>query len=79
MAERLRKGWRWDPVKDPVKKLNPTLVPWGGSEPASPSSPDGLPENERKKDRDAVRAIPELLSETGSDSSCANVVVLPAT
>jgi TrkA-N domain/RyR domain len=49
-----REGWRYGDVKDPAGKLHPSLVPWSE-----------LPESERDKDRDPVRALPELLALVG--------------
>jgi hypothetical protein len=51
----LQDGWRADgPAKDPERKLHPLLVPWAE-----------LPERERDKDRESVRAIPRMLAEAG--------------
>lgn len=48
-------GWTHSPsVKDPVAKTHPLLVPW-----------DELDEEEREKDRDAIRAIPRMLAHVG--------------
>ena len=48
-------GWRWGPgSKDPERKLHPCLVTW-----------DELPEDEREKDRDAIRRLPEILAGAG--------------
>jgi class 3 adenylate cyclase len=47
-------GWRYGPRRNNQEKLHPSLVDW-----------DELPEDERRKDRDAVRAIPELLKLAG--------------
>jgi hypothetical protein len=54
LDEKLKGGWQYGPVKDPVKKTHPCLVSWGE-----------LPEEEKEKDRQAVRAIPRLLAEAG--------------
>ena len=40
--------------KDPERKLHPSLVPW-----------EGLSEVEREKDREPVRALPEMLAHVG--------------
>jgi hypothetical protein len=54
-AERFLAGWRYDPKpKDSVRKTNPTLAPW-----------EALPEAEREKDREQVRAIPKVLAGAG--------------
>ena len=47
-------GWTLGPQRDRQKKISPTLVAWAD-----------LPEPEREKDRQAVRAIPEALKEIG--------------
>jgi voltage-gated potassium channel Kch len=48
-------GWRHGPgPKDPERKLHPSLVPW-----------DELSEEEREKDREPVRALPEMLAHVG--------------
>lgn len=54
-AERFLAGWRYDPKpKDSVRKTNPTLAPW-----------EALPEGEREKDREQVRAMPKVLAGAG--------------
>jgi hypothetical protein len=45
MAERLRDGWVWGPVKDPAAKTHPLLIPY-----------EQLPEDQRRKDA-LVKAI----------------------
>jgi hypothetical protein len=54
--DQLSDGWRPTdaPEKDPERKLHPMLRPW-----------DELPETEREKDRDAIRALPQLLASVG--------------
>lgn len=47
-------GWVRGAPRDPDRRIHPMLVDWGE-----------LPELERDKDRDAVRAIPELLAAAG--------------
>ena len=48
-------GWSHGPgPKDPERKLHPSLVPW-----------DELSEEERDKDREPVRALPEMLARAG--------------
>ncbi len=55
IADLMRDGWRFtEGEKDPARKLHPLLVPWAE-----------LAELEREKDRDAVRAIPQLLAQAG--------------
>jgi voltage-gated potassium channel Kch len=53
-AERSRHGWAWGPERDDTTKLHPDLVPW-----------DALSEDEREKDRQAVRFISRMLADTG--------------
>lgn len=50
-------GAGWKPSKGPKDadlRLHPMLIPW-----------EELPEEEREKDRDSIRALPELLSAAG--------------
>ncbi len=47
-------GWRWGPQKDKAKRTHPDLVPW-----------EGLPEEERNKDRVFIRQLPSLLARLG--------------
>jgi voltage-gated potassium channel Kch len=55
MDERAHAGWHHAPgATDPIARTSPWLVPW-----------TELPESARDIDRDAVRAIPELLAEAG--------------
>lgn len=54
MAEKVQSGWRYGLPRDDAKKLHPCLVPW-----------EELPEEEKDKDRQAVRQIPELLAQAG--------------
>lgn len=54
VVERLREGWRFDPKRDPAKKLSPYLIGW-----------KDLTDNVRRYDRDAVRGWPGLLGEFG--------------
>lgn len=51
MAEKLRAGWTYAPVRDNAKLRHPLLVPYAD-----------LPEREKEKDRDTVRNIPNLLA-----------------
>ena len=51
MAEKIRSGWTYAPVRDNAKFHHPLLVPY-----------DDLPEREKVKDRDTVRNIPNLLA-----------------
>jgi hypothetical protein len=54
MNERIAQGWSYGPKRDNRRKIHPELVDWAA-----------LPESERQKDRDAVRAIPGILREAG--------------
>lgn len=55
MAALQRDGWTYAPSpKDPIKKTHPLLVGW-----------HELPEDEKEKDRDAIRAIPRMLARVG--------------
>jgi hypothetical protein len=56
-VERLRDGWRFGP-RDNDKRLHPCLLPW-----------KDLPEDAREKDRNAIRAFPELLADAGYEIS----------
>lgn len=54
-ADLLAKGWRYhNAPKDPERKRHPLLVDW-----------DSLPEEEREKDRDSIRALPAFLARLG--------------
>jgi voltage-gated potassium channel Kch len=54
-ADLRKDGWTYaGGPKDPVAKTHPLLVPW-----------DELSEEEREKDRDAIRAIPRMLARVG--------------
>jgi len=53
LAERKRLGWSLG-SRDDEARTHPSLVPWAE-----------LPEAEREKDREAVRAIPGLLASVG--------------
>jgi hypothetical protein len=52
--ERLREGWRYGTSKDEKRAISPTLVPW-----------EKLSEEDKDKDLNTVRAIPELLAKAG--------------
>lgn len=54
MKDKIESGWQYGPVRDHDQKTHPSLVPW-----------EELPEAEREKDRQAVRAIPGLLAAAG--------------
>jgi hypothetical protein len=52
MAHKIAQGWTYGPVKDDNRRLHPCLLSW-----------EELAEEEKEKDRQAVRDIPELLSD----------------
>jgi voltage-gated potassium channel Kch len=52
--ERVSRGWTYGPKRDNDRKIHPDLVSWAV-----------LPEGEREKDRDAIRAIPGILRDAG--------------
>jgi voltage-gated potassium channel Kch len=52
--ERLGQGWVYDSQRDDTKKRHPDLVPWAR-----------LPEEDREKDRQVIRAIPGILADVG--------------
>ncbi|MGQ0701879.1 MAG: RyR domain-containing protein [Gemmatimonadales bacterium] len=54
VEERRRAGWTLGPVRDLERKVTPYLVSW-----------EELAEEIREYDREAVRAIPEVLAEAG--------------
>lgn len=54
MSERIKAGWIYGAVRDPVRKASPDLVPW----------PE-LTEGSRDKDREAIRRIPSLANLAG--------------
>ena len=54
MQSKLDDGWTYAPETDMAKKVHKVLVPW-----------DNLPEEEKEKDRDLVRGIPEILARAG--------------
>jgi len=47
-------GWSYAPETDPDKRLNKCLLPW-----------NKLPNEEKEKDRDLVRGIPDILARAG--------------
>lgn len=51
VEEKLREGWRYGPTRDDARKTHPSLVPWSE-----------LSEEEKDKDRNPVRALPEFLA-----------------
>ncbi len=49
-----RGGWNYGPERDDARKTHPALVPW-----------TDLPENEKDKNREFIRDLPQLLSRAG--------------
>jgi hypothetical protein len=54
MRDRIADGWSYGEARDDARRLHPSLVPY-----------DELPEDEREKDRDAIRDLPRMLAEAG--------------
>ncbi len=54
VRERVSQGWTYGAKRDNERKVHPDLVSWAA-----------LPEREREKDRNAVRAIPGILRDAG--------------
>jgi hypothetical protein len=54
MQSKFDEGYAYAPETDKAKKLNKCLVPW-----------KELPEEEKEKDRDLIRGIPEILARAG--------------
>lgn len=54
MNSKLKAGWKYAPETNKSMKQHSALIPW-----------EDLPEAEKDKDRDLVRAIPRLLTEIG--------------
>lgn len=54
MRDREAVGWRYAPVRDSVRKLHPSLVPW-----------EDLPESEKEKDRAVIQNLPKLIAAAG--------------
>lgn len=51
---RIAEGWRWGPVKDPMEKTTPLLVPYGE-----------LPESEKDYDRNTALETVKLIVKMG--------------
>jgi hypothetical protein len=49
--ERVRKGWTFGKVRDDQQKIHDCIIPW-----------DNLSEEQREKDRSAIRALPVILA-----------------
>lgn len=54
MMERERSGWTHAPQRDDSRKHHPSMVPW-----------ESLPEPEKEKDREVIRALPKLIEMAG--------------
>jgi hypothetical protein len=54
MEERAKSGWIYGKRRNNHKKIHPCLVPW-----------EQLPDHEKEKDYEAVRAIPDILAKAG--------------
>ncbi len=54
MAERASQGWRYGEPRDDERKLHPSMKPYAD-----------LPESEKAKDRDTVKAYVEAAAEAG--------------
>jgi len=54
MLERKAAGWTYGVPRDNARKLHPDMLPWSE-----------LPEAQREKDRNAIRAIPPILRDAG--------------
>ena len=54
MRDRIADGWSYGEVRDDEGKLHPSLIDY-----------DELSEDEREKDRDAIRDLPRMLAEAG--------------
>jgi hypothetical protein len=51
VGERVRKGWKYGKIRDDQRKIHDCIVPW-----------DELSEEQRQKDRSAIRALPIILA-----------------
>jgi hypothetical protein len=65
---RLASGWRYGPERDGHKKLHPSLIDF-----------DRLSEQERDKDREAVRGLPDVLAGVGLEIVRLSDPATPAT
>ena len=54
MATLISTGWQHGPETDPAKKVHSAIVDWGE-----------LPEEEKEKDRELIRGIPQILAKAG--------------
>jgi len=52
--EKKEDGWRFGPEKNPLKKTNPSLIPW-----------EELPEMDQEKNKEFIRGLPHLLVQAG--------------
>ncbi len=65
VAERISKGWRYGRQRNNTLKFHPSIIDY-----------DSLTDPEREKDRNAVRALFEILSVTGSNLVTEHLVCL---
>jgi hypothetical protein len=56
IKQKLSQGWKYGAQRDDVRRLHPMLIDW--DDPA-------LPEEEKEKDRNAIRQIPRCLALAG--------------
>ena len=54
LDERSTAGWSYGPVRDDTARISPSMVPWSR-----------LTEDDRRKDREFVLALPDLLADVG--------------
>jgi CheY-like chemotaxis protein len=54
MRDKIRDGWRYGPTRNDAAKIHPLLIPW-----------EELPEEERDKDRNPMRELPQMLARVG--------------
>jgi len=54
LMERDRSGWTYGSPRDDARKRHPSMVPW-----------ECLPESEKEKDREVIRALPRLIELAG--------------
>ncbi len=76
LQAKLAPGWRYGPENDPIAKTNPCLLPWRnlsdnelrglfGENALDFIGRELLPDEEKEKDRELVRAIPLIVEKAG--------------